>query len=390
VHTRRDELATVFDRLATAGIHRIRWFMLCDGRAGIQFAPEGTPLGLDDQFFVDADTALAVAQEYQIQIMFVLLDFLWCRPARSVAGVQLGGRENIFTNAADRAAFLDRVLRPIFERYGNHRNIAAWDIINEPEWVTRGLAGRRPSIDLEAMHTLVHETASLIHTCAGQPVTLGSASARWLSDWRDVGLDFYQAHWYEHLDRRAPLARPVQALGLDRSVLLGEVPTRVAPGQLRWILDTALASGYSGAFLWSVLADDSATNFTSAAAVLQDWTNSSAATDVASPLHPLMVWRYSQMADRTGAMLDWKTEEEYWRTNYANRPYIRTHQEFDYWRPAYRYGYDSAMKYPGKTWNDVEMDVKSGWDRVQDRGEAAWEHVKDAVRDAWNRVTGNR
>jgi hypothetical protein len=48
------------------------------------------------------------------------------------------------------------------------------------------------------------------------------------------------------------------------------------------------------------------------------------------------------------------------------------------------------LKYQGKTWNDVEADLRRAWDRVEYRGQRTWEEIKDAVRDAWNRVTGNR
>jgi len=93
---------------------------------------------------------------------------------------------------------------------------------------------------------------------------------------------------------------------------------------------------------------------------------------------------------RTGAALDWKTEEDYWRTNYASRPYAGTNRDFNYWRPGYQYGYESAMKHQGRAWNDVENDLRTGWDKFQARSEATWEQIKDAVRDGWDRVTGKR
>jgi hypothetical protein len=270
VQTRLEDLSRAFDRLAMAGIRRIRWFMLCDGRAGIQFAPDGAPLGLDDRFFTDTDAALAAASSRDMEIMFVLFDFLWCAPARSVAGVQLGGRDDVLRDGAKRAALLDRVLRAIFERYGDHPQIFAWDIINEPEWVTCGLgARRRQCVSLATMKEFVRDAAALVHRHTGQAVTVGSASALWLEAWRDLGLDFYQAHWYEHLERRAPLARPVRDLKLDRPVMLGEFPSRLASRELQWILETARAAGYSGAFVWSVLANDAATDFATAEGVLK-------------------------------------------------------------------------------------------------------------------------
>jgi hypothetical protein len=138
--------------------------------------------------------------------------------------------------------------------------IFAWDVINEPEWVTCSLGARRRScVSLATMKEFVRDSAALVHRHTGQAVTVGSASAQWFEAWRDVGLDFYQAHWYEHLERRAPLARPVRDLKLDRPVMLGEFPSRLPSRELQRILERARAAGYSAAFVWSVLANDAAT-----------------------------------------------------------------------------------------------------------------------------------
>lgn len=266
VHARADDLGRALDRAARAGVRRIRWFMLCDGRAGILFDPDGMPIGFDQALFTDVDAALRAAADRRIEIMFVLLDFHWCGRRRSVAGVQLGGRADVLRDASMRAALLDRVLAPLLREYGGTPQIFAWDVINEPEWATCGLGGRpgRPCVALETMRAFVREAAELVHAHATQPVTVGSASARWLKAWRDLGLDFYQAHWYGHLESSAPLGRPVGDLGLDRPVMLGEFPSRVAPVELRRIVETARAAGYTGAFVWSVLAEDMATDFTAA------------------------------------------------------------------------------------------------------------------------------
>ena len=97
------------------------------------------------------------------------------------------------------------------------------------------------------------------------------------------------------------------------------------------------------------------------------------------------------MAQKTGSMIDWSTEEEYWRSNYAARPYIGQNRDFDYWKPAYRYGYDSAARHHGRRWDEVENDLRGGWDTYEHRGSArgTWEQVKDAVRDGWDRLVGN-
>ena len=90
----------------------------------------------------------------------------------------------------------------------------------------------------------------------------------------------------------------------------------------------------------------------------------------------------------TGLGTDWLTEEQYWRSNWTDRPYVTADRGFDYYRPGYQYGYEAANRYRGRDWNDVESDLRSGWDRFESKGQGTWEHMKDAVRDAWNRVTG--
>jgi hypothetical protein len=85
--------------------------------------------------------------------------------------------------------------------------------------------------------------------------------------------------------------------------------------------------------------------------------------------------------------LHWDTEEAYWRDTWSTRPYATADRGFDYYRPAYQYGFESAQRHGGRAWNDVETDLRSGWDRYEHRGESTWEHIKHAVRDAWDRVT---
>jgi hypothetical protein len=86
---------------------------------------------------------------------------------------------------------------------------------------------------------------------------------------------------------------------------------------------------------------------------------------------------------------DWDSEDTYWQGNYKDRPYAKT-GEYDSYRGAYRYGYESANRYQGRQWNDVENDLKRDWDSYEHRGQSTWESIKDAARDAWDRVTGKR
>ena len=89
------------------------------------------------------------------------------------------------------------------------------------------------------------------------------------------------------------------------------------------------------------------------------------------------------------ANTEWSTEDAYWRMNYKNRPYASSgSNDYDFYQPGYRYGYEAANRYSGRAWKDVESDLKSGWNTFEHRSASTWEQIKDAARDAWDRVMG--
>jgi hypothetical protein len=85
----------------------------------------------------------------------------------------------------------------------------------------------------------------------------------------------------------------------------------------------------------------------------------------------------------------WTNEERYWREQYNTRPYARG-RSFDQLSGGYRYGVQSANRYAGRDWNEVEPDLRRDWDAYEHRGQSTWEDMKDAVRDAWDRMTGRQ
>jgi hypothetical protein len=92
--------------------------------------------------------------------------------------------------------------------------------------------------------------------------------------------------------------------------------------------------------------------------------------------------------ERNQGVTDWTGEERYWREKLSSRPYARSDRDFDYYAPAYRYGTESADRYRGRQWSEVETDLERGWNQFKGQSKATWQDVKDAVRDAWDRVTG--
>ena len=88
----------------------------------------------------------------------------------------------------------------------------------------------------------------------------------------------------------------------------------------------------------------------------------------------------------------WETEDNYWHENFTSRPYALGPDYYDRFRPAYRYGYESAQHHLGRRWDDAEPDLRRGWDNYQHRGESpsTWDEIREAVLDAWDRVVGAR
>lgn len=283
----RARLRTTLARLSDAGASHVRWFLLCDGRTGIQTDRDGNVLGPDDRMLPDLEAGLDELERSGLAVIFVLFDFLWFTPERQATGVQLGGRGAWLADPARRRRTLDALVAPVLEAVGRHPAIAAWDIVNEPEWVTRrmpwlwrmamksrsrlgvgttlpdgpGFRGHRGAwVRTPSMQAIIGDACGLVHDVTSHAATVGLASTRGLRLVKNLGLDFHQVHWYDRLDRRAPLDRPVAALGLDRPLVLGEFPTRASRRSPENILQTARQAGYSGALAWSALAADRASD----------------------------------------------------------------------------------------------------------------------------------
>lgn len=246
------------------GVETIRWFMFCDGRAGIRIGDDGSPLGLDEHVLPDLETALQFSTSADVRIVFALFDFLFCAPRSHVAGVDTGGHADAVGDPRKREALLAHVVTPVLEAFANHPAIAAWDVMNEPEWAATGVG---PS----SMAEFIRQASALVHATTSQPVTVGLATARGLDLVRGAGLDFYQVHWYDKHERETPLRRDVRDMKLDRPVVLGEFPTRGSRFATDEILRISSQAGYSGAWFWSINGEDDASDGEAAMDGLRRW-----------------------------------------------------------------------------------------------------------------------
>jgi hypothetical protein len=270
---RRERLRRALLDLAASGASLVRWWLLGDGRSGLREDVDGGVAGLDDRVFPDLDAAIEGLREAGLRAQLVLSDFLWLDAPRVVDGVRVGGRRDDVRDPDRRARLLEHAFSPIAERYGREPAVAGWDLMNEPEWATLavGTLDPRRSVSRREMRAYLADVASLFRARVTQPLSVGLASARWLSLVEGFDLDETQVHWYETLDPATTLARPVASLGLGRPVVLGEFPTRGASLPATEILQVAREAGYSAALAWSVLAEDSATDPRACRSALCRW-----------------------------------------------------------------------------------------------------------------------
>lgn len=254
-----DDLHRTLDAAAAAGAQVVRWFVLCDGRAGITFDATGTPRALQPVVLDDFAAALSALQAHDLRMVPVLFDFTWADAPREVDGVTLGGRAHVLRDPVSRHA-LWRVVDDLVGVFGHHPGVAMWDLWNEPDWMAAPWRPPTRRVSARRLRQCLGELLLHVRWHASQPVTVGLASTLGLPLCRDLALDVLQVHWYDHLERRAPLARRPHVAWSDAPLVLGEFPTRGSTRLAAHIIAAAREAGYAAAWPWSLRADDNSTD----------------------------------------------------------------------------------------------------------------------------------
>jgi len=247
-------VAEEFARVRNCGVSVVRWFLFADGRGGFA-AEKGIPLRPDEFLFADVRAALELAKRNELKLCFSLIDYPWLQDRTGKPAAH--ANEQVLQFAAGREAFLQRILIPMFREFREHPALFAWEIANEPEWAIREFhrqpAARMHFADFRAFAA---EIAEAVHEFAGVPATLGSASLAWVRAWSELGLDFYQAHYYPVQDPsgKSGLAKQLACLpSLDNPLWLGELPAaddEASGYSLRKSLTECREAGLLGAAVW--------------------------------------------------------------------------------------------------------------------------------------------
>ncbi|HEX5478160.1 MAG TPA: hypothetical protein VFY79_00420 [Dehalococcoidia bacterium] len=312
VHTGGPSSGDLHD-MSAQGAHVVRWWVFADGRAGINFSPDGTPTGVQQSVYEDLDRAVTEARQNNVYLDLVLFDFSLFNKEGWYGGVQLGGHSDLISDPAKRAALVNNVIRPLAERYGAEPSIAAWELMNEPEFALSDLpqpavnSGLVP-VTMRDFWSYASAASQMFHLHSQTPVTIGSASLKWNAVWTDafatghglspIHLDFYETHYYPWMDgwtindpalgqtTMSPLTQPVSGLHLDKPIVVGEA--YMPPGSGKSTLDTVLNNGYAGLLGWSYNTAKTGDGITMDWAALRAWDNAHAAIThiAAAPVAP--------------------------------------------------------------------------------------------------------
>lgn len=296
---KREQTRNDFRDFAEAGFVAVRWFLLCDGLSygvGAE-APrkeEGMwradPLAPGHAFHAqlidDFAYALRVCDEAGIKLLPSFIDFHWCHQgtlADANAGVIKGGRYELINDLDKRTAFLNAALDPLLDLSLQHAElIYAWELINEPEWVTETgnlmklRTEENKNVSLKTMRAFIADGLSRINNrlgIDGRPAfrsTIGFAHWDAIEDWDSAGLGatLHQFHYYAP-DRRHI---PTHSFSPEYPCIIGEFATTFHRGwpdlksrdEAHTIMNRLRCleeKGYPAAFLWAARAQDEATNW---------------------------------------------------------------------------------------------------------------------------------
>ena len=79
-------------------------------------------------------------------------------------------------------------------------------------------------------------------------------------------------------------------------------------------------------------------------------------------------------------------EDAYWQTNFRSRPYVAPDENYELYRPAYQYGWESQQRHASRSFDEAEPELSREWESREARAKLEWDRAKAAARDAWQRV----
>jgi hypothetical protein len=92
-----------------------------------------------------------------------------------------------------------------------------------------------------------------------------------------------------------------------------------------------------------------------------------------------------EVIEDVAVAFDPEVEDRYWAETYNAHPYSYG-LDYKAFQPACRYGWESFVEYRGRSFDEVEEELKAGWEQHRGDSGPEWNRARAAARAAWNRM----
>jgi hypothetical protein len=92
------------------------------------------------------------------------------------------------------------------------------------------------------------------------------------------------------------------------------------------------------------------------------------------------------LAGKAAGGVDPELEDAYWQGRYRSAPYVDRAHDYQYYQPAYRFGWESYSRYGRRSFEEIDETLMREWDTRRGASLQTWSEARDAARDAWERV----
>jgi hypothetical protein len=212
---------TLFANVYSAGGRAVRWWFHTNGTVTPGYDSDGTATQISAANIADVKSILDHAHAAGVGVIISLwgFDMLQAVGTQNITQTVLTNNTNLLTVAADRNAYVTKVLTPLVTALKGYPGLYAWEVFNEPEGMTTQNGWTPNKVDESVVQTCVNVFAAAIH--AADPsalVTNGTwtfianshpTGGSYTNDYSDTALtadgglatgtlDFYEVHYYDN------------------------------------------------------------------------------------------------------------------------------------------------------------------------------------------------